>query len=336
MKLIPITPDLLRFDSCGRLVPPEGYAFLDLFRVIPARLVQPAISEGEPLSAPVTRRVSNQAGTVFYALGLAGESGLSFSLRWPSGRSLSVRRSIQDSGINFPLGLSNRQWCFEVPVPMGPGDNFSIETPAGVGGSVDVQLWGYLRWLLTAEDAAAVNCNCLVGYPVEGKAINGASAAMLPGVAQVQETPRYSCDPVGQNLMASASDLGNQCYPGEPAMFATDAVVLGPNEAASDLRVQVPFIGVAWLVGVRLRCVWTDWPEDLTSDIFWALRMPDGYQLTGSDLVSNSALGHTPVMPSIPIRSGERMSFDVWNKSSGTSDTAQCSIVIEFLVRRGL
>lgn len=337
MKLIPLTSDLFRFDTCGRLVPPVGMVFLDVFRVIPARLVQAAGSEGGTPSAPGVRRVSNQSGTIFYALGIAGtNAGLDFTLRWPSGRSLQVRRvSTTDVGFNFPLGLNNHQWCFESAVPVGPGDPVTIDCAAGFGGTLEVQLWGVLRWLLTADDAAGVDCNCLVGYPVKGSGLSE-QAALLPGPAEIENGARYSCDPVGQNLSAQAVQLGNQAYDGESCSFETAAFPLGLNEGVFDQRVIVPFTGVISIIGLRLRVVWSDtWPDDVTSDIQYSVRMPDQYQLMGSDQVSNAALGHTPVFPSIPVRNGDRISFDLVNKTTGvTGLDVTATVVIEFLARR--
>lgn len=340
MNLIPVTPEMLVFDNCGRLVPPVGYVFLDLVRVMPLRLVQPGGSEGEPPSLPVVRRVSNQTGTIFYALGLAGSnSGLSFSLRWPSGRSLQVRRvAVGEVGINFPLGQNNHQWCFESPVPVGPGDSITVDCPAGFGGSVDLQFWGFVRWLLTVDEAAGagLDCNCLVGYPAGGGRIPAEAAAMLPGVAEVQAHPRYSCDPVGQNLAATAVQLGNQAYDPEPCEFETASVSLGYNEGVFDQRVIVPFIGLISITGIRLRVFWSaNWPLDVSSDIQYSIRMPDGFQITGTDQVSNAALGFTPVFPSIPVRSGDRLSFDLVNATIGTSiEDATATVVIEFHGRR--
>lgn len=330
MKLRPITPDMLRFDSCGRLVPPEGFVFLDVFRVLPMRLEQPASSEGGTPAAPVVRRVSNQAATIFYAQGLAcANDGLEFSFRWPSGRSLQYQRATT----NFPLGLNNRQWCFEAPVPVVAGDTITLECASGDGGSVELQLWGYLRWLLSLDDAAAsnVDCNCLVGYPVN-RGLSPEASAALPGVAEVQAHPRYSCDPVGQNLAAVAVQLGNQAYGGVPCEFETLPVTLGYNEGVFDQRVLVPFAGLVVISGIRVRARWSDnWPQAVSSDLNYAVRMPDGYQLTGSDLVSNAALGFTPVFPTVPVRGGERLSFDLVNQTAGVSGVeATVEAVIEF------
>jgi hypothetical protein len=335
VSLKPVTPEMLRFDSCGRLVPPSGFVFLDLFRVIPLRLVQAAASEGGTPAAPVVRRVANQAATIFYAQGLAGvNSGLEFSLRWPSGRAIQTRRVWPDAGLMFPLGSNNHQWCFESPVPIGPGDSVTVECASNLGGgNVELQLWGYVRWMLALDEASQMNVNqsCLVGYPLK-PVMSDEASAMLPGVAEAQASPRYSCDPVGQNLAAVAVQLGNQPSQGEPRVFETAAVVLGYNEGVFDQRLIVPFDGLVVITAMRVRAVWSqNWPVGVTSDIQYAVRMPDGYQVTGPDLVSNAALGFTPVFPSVPVRGGERISFDVVNQTTGVSGVdASVTAVVEF------
>lgn len=341
MKLRPILPEDYIFDSCGRLVPPPGTAFLNLTRAIPMKGTITGTIEGGIPSPPKTVRMSNQAATIFCCLGIAinPSSGPPlFQIRWPSGKFLQELKTIEGPPVPFPMGQSSLQTAFDKPLYLAPGDSVSVEMSGGQGGELYLQLWGYLQWLVTPVEAAAckVNTACLVGYPVGPAASQPVTNPQQDRIVELENGARYMSCNVGQNLLAVEADLGNQCYEGEPDTFQTQVITLGTNEGSYNNRAAVPFLGRLRIVGMRIRATWAeDWDPDITSDIEYTVRMPNGYSIMSSDMVSNAALSYVPVMPSIPVQGGERISFDVFNRCSADDDTT-VDVTVELFLRRVL
>ena len=345
--LAPVTPHDYVFDSCGRLVPPAGKAFMPLPRVIPMEATQAGAppESTNPVNG-LTVRMTNQGLTVFCALGIAVSSTdllPSFQIRWPSGRYLNQNRTVtgENCSVPFPMGQNSRMLAFEKPLYMAPGSDVAVEVSSATGGlgggNVQIQLWGYLLWLTVPRESlgAGVARGCLVGYPLP--ASSGKPSPVDTAIADLEAMPRYVNAAVGMNLLATETDLGNQCgYEGEPRVFSSDPVVLTYGQGVYNQRVICPFVGKYRLVGMRVRAIWSDdWDQSIPSDLLYAVRLPNGYGVMNSDMISNATVGFAPVFPSIPVQNQDRLIFDLLNFTNGLKATnGSVTAQIEFHLRR--
>jgi hypothetical protein len=115
-------------DSCGRMVAPPGYKYVDLPAFIPVRATFSAAS-----STPFQIRVKNNYQTQFICRGVIIQSNRPIRVRWPDGRYLSQEPSIAGvTGISGnPLGTGGNMLaltCAEKELESGA--NITIEVGA--------------------------------------------------------------------------------------------------------------------------------------------------------------------------------------------------------------
>jgi len=327
-------------DACGRPSPPAGYRFVDLPRAISYRGVNP-ISEGSAGYAPFSNRIENRANTLFMCRGIASNvaSGAdpSWRIKWPTGRFLSQSRSglsgISGSGLCFPTAFGPNMFALNVEEPIEAGGRVTIEV-SGSAGTLDISLWGALRYLLKESAAggrgdAAVSC--IVGYPDAAKPVAGWNAAglvrMIPNpIFELDARRRYQCGP-NTNIMAPEWLLGNQAtletlagYEDEPFTFFSQPIAVAAFDTSINNAVIVP--GNDDFVLKRLRA-YSTWPEGLTGSPTFSLRIPNGYSITGGDMIplGGSTLfaglfEWLPQFPTILVHAGDRLILDVGSMDS--------------------
>lgn len=115
-------------DSCGRMVAPPGYKYVDLPAFIPVRSTFPAAS-----STPFQIRVKNNYQTQFLCRGVIVKSNRSIRIKWPDGRYLEQGPSFSgSSGVSGnPLGVGGNMLalsCAEKEIESGA--NITIEVSA--------------------------------------------------------------------------------------------------------------------------------------------------------------------------------------------------------------
>jgi hypothetical protein len=112
-------------DSCGRLVAPPGYKYVDLPAFIPVRATFSAAS-----STPFQIRVKNNYQTQFICRGIIVQSNRPVRIKWPDGRYLEQGPSIGGaSGVaGNPLGTGGNMLALTAAEKeIESGANITIE-----------------------------------------------------------------------------------------------------------------------------------------------------------------------------------------------------------------
>lgn len=335
-------------NACGRPMPPPGYRFVDLFRVIPF-FQQLLVPPGTPFQA----RLQNTSDTVFICRGFATTSDVAIRLRWPDGHFLNQFPSTVNGQNSFPFGLAGNMLAMPQERAIDPGARMSIEMSGPFNGDVKLSLWGVLRYMMKASGGApgtgqAAGADCIVGYPssaggcvVGYPVVSGAAGAdagkiaMMPNPVDVYaDAPRIRCGP-NQNLMAPEWLLGNQCtaetpagYEDESFTFFSDPIVVPVNGQNYGNVVIVPGsddVVVRWL-SQRV-----SFQGGLSVAIpTFAIRLPNGYSYTGGDMVPWGLLpGGCPVFPSMRLRAGDRIIIDAAD-TQAVGGVGQSTTVFQF------
>lgn len=243
---------------------------------------------------PQTGRIENTTPTLFLVDGIMLQTDpISVRLKWPNGRYWNQFPSgnpFLSAGTCFPQGTGGNLYALNEEVVLEKGAKCAIEMSGPNAGTVYVQLWGRVRYLLKDAgpfsggsvdgqtciigypDAAhpSGRPNCLVGYPVSGATQGKSGTVMIADpVEELIERTRFHCWPNG-NIMAPEFLLGNQCgldtpdgYTDTPFTFfyppsGVAPVVLSPAAPQDfDNRLNIP--GSGDIILRRWRAVMS-WP----------------------------------------------------------------------------
>lgn len=297
-------------NACGRPIPPAGYRWVDLPRIIPYQRVL-AAGVGQTVS-----RVQNIANTVFLCRGVAiNTASAAYQIRWPNGRVLEAALA------RNPVGTSQIMKALLPEVPLDPQGQISITLNSLIGASaVDdtttVLFYGVLRYLLRARGDEPP-------FPV----------------MSISQAPRVRSGP-NQNIMCPEWLLGEQCTPetppgywDEPFTLFADPITVSVTAGVAgspvlDFAVQLPG-DCDWFVIKRWGFSTTLDAGVLTGQPVVGWRLADGYSVTGGDMVPTiqdsgtapSPTGGTQLLPSLPVPGGTRMLLDVDSiDATGTGD----------------
>lgn len=282
-------------SKCGRPVPPPGYRWVDLPRIIPHQVTL-ATATGSNVS-----RVQNIANTVFLCRGLAVDTiSAAYRIRWPNGR-------VMESHVaRNPIGVGQIMKALEPEVTLDPQGQIQIELNSSIGGAagsdvVTLLFHGVLRYLLKASGDEPPS-------PVM-------SLALAP---RVRRGPN-------QNIMAPEWLLGEQCTPecpagyyDEPFTLFSQSIVADVVNGSLDNAVQIPGDCESFLIR-RWKQVGAVYGGSASGTPAVGWRLSDGYSITGGDMVPVSALAVSnalpdvmgPFLPSLAVRGGDRMFLDV-------------------------
>lgn len=301
-------------NSCGRPVPPAGYRFVDLPRVLPyfQQLTTPP-------SPPFQGRLSNAADTRFLVRGVAVQTTLALRIRWPDGHFLSQNPSTVFNPIDssYPMGLGGNMLAFPTERVLDPGARISIEASGSSPGTIKLAFWGVLRYLLKMSNGAPGSgpAACLVGYP---SAPTGGGLATMPDpAAALAALPRIKCGP-NQNIMAPEFRLGNQLTPETPDgyedasfTFFSSPISVAVNGESYNNIVIVPGGDDVVIRNVTGFVSYTGTAAGIPTI---QVRLPNGYSLTGGDLVPFNVIpAGAAVFPTMRIASGGRIIIDMAN-----------------------
>lgn len=329
-----------------------------------------------PLSAgtfgtafPAQDRVENASNTLFLCRGIMLQTDpLSVRVKWPTGRYWNQFPSnnpnaTAGAGANFPQGTGGNLYALNEEVPIERGGKVAVEMSGLSGGTVDIQFWGVLRYLLkdtnplaaiaaplsenavngdtcivgypaTAQSAGAPTC--LIGYPVPGGAKGQAgSFYMKDPVAELKERQRFVCWPNG-NIFAPEFLLGNQCETNTPPgfydesyTFFSDAISVAANAQSYSNSVIVP--GQDDIIIKRWRGILT-WSDGGSGNPVIGVRSPSGYSLTGGDQIPFFLQYWIPMFPTLRLRAGTELILDV--SFPGGSGTVTVQIEFDAVKRR--
>jgi hypothetical protein len=327
-------------NACGRPTPPPGAKFLDLPYVIPFQVVYDSTAEA-PLPSPFASRVQNITNTLFLVRAISIRGGhINFRIKWPNGRYLnqtpSGPRGVLAGGtadIAFPHGTGANMLALKDEQPIEKGGRITVEASGAYLGTLNFQFWGVLRYLLRETGGGrSTSVGCIVGYPAaasgEVNRQNIKVDMMADPLQALEARPRYLCGP-NQNIMAPEFLLGNQCTPETPAgyedeafTFLSDTYTLaaagaGAVEAQSySNAVIIP--GNDDVVIRRVRGI-VIWAEATTGCPCFSLRRPDGYSITGGDLIplTQTTAGQPalfawlPMFPLLYVKAGDRLIIDL-------------------------
>jgi hypothetical protein len=339
-------------NSCGRLVPPPGYRFVDLPRVIPFHF--DTIGTIGP-AAPFNRAITNTAETVFLARGFVLSTDYMVRLKWPSGRFLSQQLLFQSGAQASPQGTGGTMLALPSEEPIDPDGRITVQISnlAGGGTTVDLHLWGVLRYLLKEDSNGGTtgpgsSASCIVGYASIPKPSVNDPALMDDPVYDLETRPRYGCTPNG-NIMAPEWALGNQCTPETPdgwqdesfTFFSPVVAVPGGGEVY-DVAVIVPGGGEDVVVK-SLTFYVTLVGEAFSAIPLMQMRLPNGYSVMGGDMIpimtDNAFIPYVftmPVFPTLRVPAGQRIILDFADMFLVGSGTSEVLVQFDGVKRRRL
>ena len=351
-------------NACGRPVPPPGFKFVDLPRIIPFQSQytrQGGNPEGEINlvgTGPTQNRVENTANTLFICKGIVlSTDPVSVRIKWPSGRFWNQFPSgdpnVSFAATVFPQGTGGNMYALDEPQAIERGGKIAIETSGINQGNVNIQFWGVLRYLLkdTGNGAGEIDSQtcivgypnqakpdgppvCLIGYPTPIAALDGVSTLrMMPDPVEVlRHRSRFECWPNG-NIQAPEFRLGNQCetdtppgYWDESFTFFSQPIVATDAAASYNNFLAVP--GTEDVIIRRWRAIVT-WSEGAVGNPAIAIRTPNGYSLMGGDQIPIFLGYWFPVFPTLKVIAGGGLIIDVTDQNE-TGVHVNISVVIEF------
>lgn len=219
-------------------------------------------------------------------------------------------------------------------------------TPYPVNGNVNIQFWGKLRYLLkgnapNAGGGAVVDGDtCIIGYPAAAKGQKRATCLVgYPNQAWKGEKPgggyfqfstmpdpidylkgldRYLCNG-NQNIMAPEFRKGNQPTPeipdgedDESFTFFSQAIAVKVGDASFGNAVIVPGAYDVVIKRMRATSVWSGGAAVVNGGVpMFAMRLPNGYSVTGGDMIPTSFLYWFPIFPTLRVGHGARIILDV-------------------------
>lgn len=284
-------------NACGRPLPPPGYRWVDLPRIIPFQVVLAA-------NVPqLVSRIQNIGNTVFLcrAVSITSSTGaMAYQIRWPNGRVLEAAVALN------PIGTGQIMKALLPEVPLEPQGQVSITLNSTIGAdageTVTMLFYGVLRYLLKATGNEAPS-----------------------PIMSLSQAPRVKSGP-NQNIMCPEWLLGEQCTPETPAGYWDEPFTLFSDPITIDATTQIPIIDFAvQLPGDCESFVIKRWGFSVTLDagvltgqpvVGW--RLADGYSITGGDQVptiQNSGIAPSPsagtqFLPSLAVPGGQRMFLD--------------------------
>jgi hypothetical protein len=334
VNLVPIDTQDLTVNACGQFVPPPGHLFVPLFRIIPFSVSAPSVVEALP-GLPFTAKFNNNANTTFVCCGFMSQDSTPHRIKWPTGRYFSATPSVDLN--SFPTGTAGNGFALNVPQVIGRGGRIAVECGGG-GAGVFFQLWGYLLYTVKLDDCGKnePEMSCLVGYPNSriGDYRKRLQTFLVDSPMDVLAARyRYLC--AHANIDANEVQLSNQCMDllDAPITFFSPVVTLGPNLVSQGNIILIPAAEDVVLKKWRAIVTTAD-GATTTSEPTIALQFPNGYSMTGGDLVPVTQLGWTPVLPSMKFKSGDRIVMDVSNINGVVGDD-DITVKLEFsAVRR--
>lgn len=301
---------------------------------------------------PSQPRVENLANTLFIVKGIVlSTDPVQVRIKWPSGRYWNQFPFGVENPCN-PQGTGGNMYALDEEVAIERGGKIAIEISGPNEGPVDIGFWGVLRYLLkaTGGDAGQIDgqtCivgypntakaqgppNCLIGYPVSAAAKGKPGLQIINDPVEVLKLrPRFECWPNG-NIMAPEFLLGNQCETDTPpdkredayTFFSPTVTVMAGDQSYSN-QITVP--GQDDVVIRRWRAVYV-WGDGASGAPLIGLRSPTGYSVTGGDLVDLSLLYWIPMFPTLRMRAGTDLIFDV-GFPLVQGNTGSVSVTLEF------
>lgn len=321
-------------NACGRPVPPPGFKFVDLPRAL-GFFGTMTSGEGLAVTTPFQNRVQNTSNTLFLCKGLSvsGTAGseLQFRVKWPSGRFLAQSLSGNNgaSGPCFPNGAGATQIALMAPEPIESGGRIAIEITNPPVGGINIVFWGVLRYLLEDTGGADAAVQCVVGYPTEARDVTsrrGFQVQTIPDpVDELRGRNRYPCGP-NTNIMAPEFLLGNQCadetpagYEDEPFSLFSPPITVPNGRTVYGTSVLIHGNEDVVLKRLRAKSVWVG--DDTGGSPTFSLRLPNGYSMTGGDLIPLGGLNvgtqftgffeWMTIFPTIVVKAGDRIILDM-------------------------
>lgn len=326
LRMQPLREADMVLDACGRRQPPPGYRWVDLPAVLPFNWSQ--FATVAPVT-PAQGRVANNSKANFICRGVMIQSPVGVRIRWPGGRYLSQGPTWVGVPTvpGNPIATGGSMIALDSEQEIERGAKIAIEMSGGTAGLVNIQFWGVRRYLLM--------------QPKNGGA--GSSPAMIPDpIDELEARPRYRCGPP-QNIMAPEWYLGNQCtpetpagYEDEPFTFFSPPITVPVAKQNFNNAVIVP--GGDDVIIRRYRAI-TDYSglggASSTIPVF-SLRLPNGYSVTGGDLVPTPFLFWIPMFPTIRLHPGDRIILDVADMQPVGTGSVTTTFEFEGVKRRKL
>jgi hypothetical protein len=352
-------------NACGRPVPPPGYKFVDLPKIIPFHRTyapQGSLSPDPPggfntVSGPAQNRVENTSNTLFIVKGIMlNTDPVQVRIKWPSGRywnqfpSPNIDQTLNTT--SFPQGTGGNLYALDEYQMWSKGDKVTIEFSGPNAGPVDIQFWGVVRYLLKdmgngAGEIDSKTCIvgyptqadpqgppvCLVGYPTPIAALDGSTLRMMPDPIEVLKyRQRFECWPNG-NIQAPEFRLGNQCetdtppgYWDESYTFFSQPIIATDTLASYNNFLPVP--GTEDVIIRRWRAIVT-WSDGAVGNPAVAIRTPNGYSLMGGDQIPVKLGYWFPVFPTLKVLAGGGLIIDVMDQNETGSDVS-VTVTLEF------
>jgi hypothetical protein len=326
-------------DACGRPVPPPGFKFVDLPRVINFTTIVPG-------AGPVATqfRVTNNAKTLFLCRGISTTPAVPYRIKWPNGRFFD--QNPFDG--QLPAGRAGTMLAFDREQPIEKGARIGVEhvggpwvTPPPPTGPVSIDFWGVLRYLIKeVDDGAEPPGNyCIVGYPAKARSQKTGSwklSLVDDPITALESIPRYMCGP-NQNIMAPEFLLGDGSWWPTPAgctdesfSFFSDPITVTVNDASYGHVVIVPGHDKVIVKRWRTR---TTWAVETTGIPAVSMRLPNGYSITGGDFMP-MVYDWMPFFPTLGVTAGTRIVLDVTNVG-GVGTTLTTVVEFEGVKRTG-
>lgn len=306
-------------NACGRPQTPDGTRFAELPYFISFH--SSAFAAAAP-GAPTQGRIANNRNYPFAVKGINFQNYIPTRIKWPSGKYLAqgpgASTSLEQPGAPLAVLALNRD------VVLDPGARASIEMTGADTGLVDLIFMGVLR------------------IPIKGNSMN-ASSSIIDPIAELEARPRFLCGPP-QNIMAPEWALGNQCgeetpagYEDESFTFFSPDVTVTIGSQVFDTVVQVPGGGDDVIIK-RCRAL-SDYSNVTGGPPLptFGLRLPNGYSITGGDLIPSPVLEYWPWVPSVRIRNNERLILDVADMvATGATGSITSKLEFDAVRRKGL
>ena len=305
-------------NACGRLVAPDGARSVDLPYAATFHSSQFATA---PPATPTQGRLANNSKATFVIRGVVIQSPIGVRIRWPNGRYLQqgpTWAGAVPNALGNPAGTGGNMLALDSEVTMERGAKLTVEMSGGVAGVVNVQFVGVLRYLVMSSAA-------------------GDNPPVYDPIAELEARPRYLCGPP-QNIMAPEWFLGNQCtpetpdgYEDEPYTFFSPSITVAVGSRVFGTQIIIP--GSDDVVVRRVRMI-SEYNLDGSAVPVFAMRLPNGYTLTGGDMIPGLPLFWWPWLPSTLIPYGQRIIVDVADIQGSGSGTITSKFEFDAVRRR--
>lgn len=304
-------------NSCARRIAPDGSRAVDL--PYSACFHSSQFATVAPIT-PTQGRLANNSKAIFVIRGVVIQSPVGVRIRWPNGRYLQqgpTWAGAVPNALGNPAGTGGNMIALDSEVIMDRGSKLTVEMSGGTAGVVNVQFVGVLRYLVMEKGAAQLVTSDPVG--------------------ELEARPRYLCGPP-QNIMAPEWFLGNQCTPevpdgfeDEPYTFFSPSITVAVGSRVFGTQIIIP--GSDDVVVRRVRMI-SEYNLDGSAVPVFAMRLPNGYALTGGDMVPGLPLFWWPWLPSTRIPYGQRIIVDVADMQGSGSGSITSKFEFDAVRRR--